>query len=65
MGRLDPVDWLSYEKYLKGLVQDCLARKSLLVGLLVATAPAHEVPAPCSFFCLSCLVIFVMVPLML
>lgn len=43
VGRLDPIDWLSYEKYLKGLVQDCLARKSLLVGLLVATTPSQEV----------------------
>lgn len=43
VGRLDPIDWLSYEKYLKGLVLDCLARKSLLVGLLVATTSSQEV----------------------
>lgn len=47
VSKLDPIDWATYEKYLKGNVRDCLARKSLLVGLLVAAAPVQDTVCCC------------------
>jgi hypothetical protein len=55
VNKLDPIDWATYEKYLKGLVRESLARKSLLLGLLVAAGPAQEVaPLSLSFCACSC-----------
>lgn len=37
---LDPVDWAAYRSHMVGLVQGSLARKALLLGLLLRCNPA-------------------------